>query len=146
MSVAGGRRAVEYMWRSTAVHIRLSTGGACARLWYHSARSLSQGPVRGAGRTMLLGAGRGSGAHRCSIAALSTTASFCLLRAQDHDSSSSRTVVPVPGTRASGRVSAGHGHRFLSITVQDRPRGRPDRPYPGSRWPYSFKVKITTWD
>ena len=41
-----------------------------------------------------------------------------------------RGVVPEPGTRATGRVlcSAGHGHRVLSIPVQDRPRGRSDRP------------------
>ena len=46
-----------------------------------------------------------------------------------------RGVVPEPGTRATGRVlcSAGHGHRVLSIPVQDRPRGRSDRPYRGSR-------------
>ena len=50
-----------------------------------------------------------------------------------------RGVVPEPGTRATGRVlcSAGHGHRVLSIPVQDRPRGRSDRPYRGSRCPYS---------
>ena len=41
-----------------------------------------------------------------------------------------RGVVPEPGTRATGRVlcSAGHGHRVLSIPVQDRPHGRSDRP------------------
>ena len=46
-----------------------------------------------------------------------------------------RGVVPEPGTRATGRVlcSAGHGHRVLSISVQDRPCDRSDRPYPGSR-------------
>ena len=46
-----------------------------------------------------------------------------------------RGVVPEPGTRATGRVlcSAGHGHRVLSIPVQDKPSGRSDRPYPGSR-------------
>ena len=46
-----------------------------------------------------------------------------------------RGVVPEPGTRATGRVlcPAGHGHRVLSIPVQDRPHGRSDRPYPGSR-------------
>ena len=46
-----------------------------------------------------------------------------------------RGVVPEPGTRATGRVlcSAGHGHRVLSIPVQDRPRDRSDRPYRGSR-------------
>ena len=50
-----------------------------------------------------------------------------------------RGVVPEPGTRATGRVlcSAGHGHRVLSIPVQDRPCGRSDRPYRGSRCPYS---------
>ena len=50
-----------------------------------------------------------------------------------------RGVVPEPGTRATGRVlcSAGHGHRVLSIPVQDRPRGRSDRPYRGSGRPYS---------
>ena len=46
-----------------------------------------------------------------------------------------RGVVPEPGTRATGRVlcSAGHGHRVLSIAVQDRPCDRSDRPYPGLR-------------
>ena len=46
-----------------------------------------------------------------------------------------RGVVPEAGTRATGRVlcSAGHGHRVLSISVQDRPCDRSDRPYPGSR-------------
>ena len=41
-----------------------------------------------------------------------------------------RGVVPEPGTRATGRVlrSAGHGHRVLSISVQDRPYDRSDRP------------------
>ena len=50
-----------------------------------------------------------------------------------------RGVVPEPGTRATVRVlcSAGHGHRVLSIPVQDRPCGRSDRPYRGSRCPYS---------
>ena len=49
-----------------------------------------------------------------------------------------RGVVPEPGTRATGRVlcSAGHGHRVLSIPVQDRPCGRSDRPCWGSRCPY----------
>ena len=57
-----------------------------------------------------------------------------------------RGVVPEPGTRATGRVlcSAGHGHRVLSIPVQDRPRGRSDRPYRGSRCPYSENERSRT--
>ena len=62
-----------------------------------------------------------------------------------------RGVVPEPGTRATGRVlcSAGHGHRVLSIPVQDRPRGRSDRPYRGSGRPYSENERsrmIPTWN
>ena len=62
-----------------------------------------------------------------------------------------RGVVPEPGTRATGRVlcSAGHGHRVLSIPVQDRPRGRSDRPYRGSGRPYSESEEsrpIPTWN
>ena len=61
-----------------------------------------------------------------------------------------RGVVPEPGTRATGRVlrSAGHGHRVLSIPVQDRPHGRSDRPYRGSGRPYSESEEsrtIPTW-
>ena len=62
-----------------------------------------------------------------------------------------RGVVPEPGTRATGPVlcSAGHGHRVLSIPVQDRPCGRSDRPYRGSRCPYSENERsraTPTWN